>query len=1159
MAWDSSVTAGMTSQYQGMYAQQMGFSQQLSGFGQYSPYGMNTGMQANSLMMGAARGAGHMANAGMAVGGIAAGLGATAAFGTLAGTGVGVPLAAAGMVAGHVGTQMYGGMEQQHGLNMALRGSYGFRNAQGGTGFNTSQMGQIGGQLREMSHSFGPGGEITSFNELSGLAAKMGQMNMAQGVRDVQTFTKKFKEMTDSLKTMAKDLGTTMEGAMEFANSAKQSGIFGMKGAANFTSMARATAVSGGLAMSEVTAAANIGSQISRSIGGLGRSGAIGGMKTIGQIGTAQQMGILSEEDIYNQTGLTGAEGRQAMSTASMGRTANFLKSGRGRRMLASMAGKDGTLDANAVEQFMSGGMGVPETMAESQKHLGQVGRANFIRNEGRLRGEALSKIGGFGDAMQMVQWAKSKGVDINDMDDRSMLFAQRQLGMGRDEADQAIKMARSMPGILAQQNTDASTDRITQKIAQNRKTQGIEGMKNRFDQAKETINGKLEKMGQDIFNEGSNQIESFLNKLAGVYVQTATSDLNKLEQDIRRGGPGATAARRRALGEGGHISMGGGSALSMGGGTSAIGAFNRGSDGDYAKSWALGQGGQFLMQGQSDRSRMKGLGYDVSGIKDDASLRSFLDRADATKAAAMDPGNKYAGLGAGNDWVDQAYAKDQVSGKNDKRIDSFGALVATKGSDELKKKWAAATSPAEKARIMATIERERGVGGDQSIGANVGGSSDIMMKGNLGGLGAHTQDERNKILGQALGTVKGPSAGQRALSGALQSMIPGGYFFRDKITNMASGDSLAKQKAQGAVIDSNEYKDFLADVYSGDAATRAEGRTRLTDKLKSMKAGEEKDAFKDLAGLAEYGDWAAKNPTASAEERERQARALTGKSAAEAGGRINGGLQTLDERTKKNLEESKTRNKEVHGDIVKRLTSRGLVGSDGQLRSLSASEAKGLGAAGSEYLKQLVESEGKMAKTGEYASQKSIDGMHALMGNMSASELQKFGSMAAGTHEGAMAIETSGIRKSLDRGKARGKGAAGMIASTLGAKLSKDDLKDVDFNDEKSVAAFAGKLGLGGNAEAIKALGAVGGQLGKGDHGHAAASLQKVKGIADQEHAKEERAKKEEQERDSPTYRVMEKVEKHLDEMKKDTKNLGTIATNTASKDKVPETGPGT
>lgn len=1117
---------GLTSQYMGMYSQQMGYAQQLSAMGPYSPYAGTPGVYANNAAMGMMRGAGHIGNAAVTLGGIGAGMAATSAFGAAAGTGIGIPIAAAGMAATYAGGQMMHGAEQQNMLNMGLRANFGFRNNQGGTGFTTGQMGQIGGQLREMSHQFGPGGEITSFNELSSLAAKMGQMNMSQGVRDVQTFTKKFKEMTDALKTMARDLGTTMEGAMEFANQAKQSGVFGMKNQANFTSMARGMAVSGGLAMSEVTSAANIGSQISRSIGGLGRQGALGGMRTIGQIGTAQQMGILSEEDIYNATGLTGAEGRQAFAMSNMSRTASFLKSGRGRRMLSAIADKDGNLDEGALDQFMSGGMGVGETMSSWAGRKDRIGRANFIRNEGRLRGAALEKIGGFGDAMQMMQWAQSKGIDINDMDDRSMLFAQRQLGMGRDEADQAIKMAQNMPAILAKQKEDASFDSVTQRIAQRRKTQGIEGIKNRFDQARESINGHLEKMGQDIFNEGSEQIEAFLNKLAGVYVETHTADMQKLDREIRRGGASEAAARRRSLGQGAG-GLRGSSLFGAGSAGGGFGSFSSGSSGGFGGGDTM----RFLFQGESGLSRMKSQGYDLSHIgslpagERDAALRKELNRVDEiTQGAGM--ANREAmrsALGQGGSWIDAAYAKDQITGNGDEQILSFEKKLQEEAgannpsAKALLAQWKNAKGdPRTQASIIESAKAARGItaGGSLKADTNFGAQAGRF----------HTQDERLRFIGENLAQGKGPSTGQKLLvGGVLSAMIPGGALLADKVTNLFSGDS-ARQKKQAGLIASEGFQNLVSDAL---------GKGDTTGLMKAINTEHDKDyrkQYQELQSMAEYQ--ALKNSGADPQALSKKAQEM-GLSVAEAEDKIGKMKGLAGDINNQNEKDRKEYLKRVHGDVVGRMKSRGLMTDSGELRKLTKDEAGKLGSVGSKYLEQLVGDEQIMSAGMDISGRG--DARVAAFGKMSVSELKAFSALAGGTHEGAEAASTAAIQKKLIRSGQRGRGGAGSIADALGISLSKEDAKELKGLGAADLASnLAGRLGVGDSDDAKNSISAAARLLSDpkasdAARREAAAKLQTAKGIAEDKKTEEQKNAKEKEEKDSPMYKVLDEIKQSL------------------------------
>ena len=559
----SSEIAALNGGYQQQTMSQMQYSQSI---GQGNIYGggmQQGGGQADQLVakgMNRAVGVGvPLAAAGMSLMGLdpfsiglkaagatmpAMGMGGAAAVGA----GVALPAFAAFGAAKYAGSQMMEGASQQSGLNQTLRNSFNFRNSAGGQGFQRQDMTEIGTMVRGMSEQFGPGGEITGFKELTTLAGKMGSMGFAQGVRDVKEFSSKFKEMVTTLKGMAKDLGTTLEGAMEFAQAAKGSGVFGMGNMAKFTGTVRGAAVSGGLAVSEVTAMASIGSQISRSIGGLGKQGAAAGVNTIAQVGNAQQMGILSEEDIYNVTGQTGAEGRQAYAASSLQKAGSFLQTGKGRRSLAAIAGKNGTLDEEGVQELLAGGMDIGETMRRDNKMKSTVGRANFIRNEGRLRGAALERIGAFMPALQLKEWAESKGVDINNMDDRSMLFAQRQLGMGRDEVDQAVKMANAMPSIAQRMQRQKEDDAYVQQHEQDRKQQGLEGVQNRFDQASHRIGGALQGIGQNIFNTASGGLNRFLDRATGVQEHVSTE---RADEAVRAAATGNMRGMKEYLGVG--------------------------------------------------------------------------------------------------------------------------------------------------------------------------------------------------------------------------------------------------------------------------------------------------------------------------------------------------------------------------------------------------------------------------------------------------------------------------------------------------------------------------------------------------------------------------------------------------------------------------------
>jgi len=554
------MSSGVIAQMVGAFAGTM----QVLGIGGRQYGAGNTGMQAEGLMgSGMSRG---MSTGGSMMGGAASmlgldpmGLGMRAGMGAfsmsggglmsagMAGMGVFGAASAGVMGAGFAGQQVMQGASNTMGLNNALRQNFNFQTANG-QGFSRGDMTAIGGTLQSMTHQVGAGGEMAGFGELSRLASNMGKMGMTSGVRDAQEFSKKFKEMVSTLKTVATELGTSLESAQELLSSSRGSGIFKKADQLKFSGTIRNLGLAGGLATSELTAMGNIGSQISRQFGGLGRQGAFGGMKALGQVGTATKIGALSEEDIYNATGQTGAEGRQAMATEMMQHTGSFLRSGKGRWFMASMAGKDGKLDMNVVNEYMSGGgFNVGETRDRAHQNLNGIGRANFIRNEGRLRGAIMEQMGGLAPALALTQWAAGKNINIDDMDPKSMLFAQKHLGMGRDELDATIKMAQSLPEIMRKQRDTAKDDEYNQGKAQFRKSRDV---KVRLDQIREKVQGKLQEIGSSIFTEGSDFIETTMNRMLGQYETHVSRNLDEIARSGTLGGAANTKNFKMMFGD---------------------------------------------------------------------------------------------------------------------------------------------------------------------------------------------------------------------------------------------------------------------------------------------------------------------------------------------------------------------------------------------------------------------------------------------------------------------------------------------------------------------------------------------------------------------------------------------------------------------------------
>lgn len=653
----SSYIMGINSSWgQSHMASMMGSSQLSQNMmGGMMSQGMSTGMP---LMSGAAGLLGlDPLSLGMKAGSMAWRGGAGVMGAGLAGMGAMAGIGVVGAGAAFAGGQMLSGAQQQMQLNRGLAQNFNFQNQQGGMGFTNRQGFQIGEDIRAMTHEFGGGGEVATFSELSRLAVNMGRMGMGQNVRTVREFKDKFKQMVDSIKTIATELGTSLEEAQKMMASMRQVGIFKPGQAVNAATAMRSTALGGGLSMSEVSGMMNIGSQISRSVGGLGAAGAMGGMRTIGQVGTAMQMGVISDEDIYNATGLSGAEGRQAFATNMMSRSANFLRGGRGRRFLASIAGRNGQLDEDAAMEYLTGDVSTGRTMQLAGQNLGRTGRANFIRNEGRLRGAALEKFGGLAESMVYKGWLAERGWDPTQMDDRSKLAFQRFSGLGRDEADTALNMVSRLPEIVREQQNQRSMTHWGDAERQRMATSGVEGAKRKIEQLREGLQGKLQQAGADVLKSGSDMIESWVSQITGLYERQYTQEMDR----AFRAGLTGTATGRRMFQE--QFGRGGGGAAGAVGLRTAT-----------AADFYGGGGGLLGKMFDSPAERYAKSGYRFNEGMSIEAIRSRQEEIERISIAAVARPTK------------ESMALGKQHEKLIRNLRSSGELGATRGEDRLSK-----------------------------------------------------------------------------------------------------------------------------------------------------------------------------------------------------------------------------------------------------------------------------------------------------------------------------------------------------------------------------------------------------------------------------------------------------------------------------------------
>ncbi len=1173
--------AMMNQQYAGMIGSGHGYN-----MGGYNTGAQNEGMAARAMNAGSAIGApAAMLGLGM-MGldplsmGMRAGMGATGAGfgiggGALAGVAAGGAMAAGLGAVSYMGNQVMTGMQQGQQFNNAMRSGYSFFNPSGnhGRGFSEGDIRQIGGSMRGMAGEGGLTELGPSFNELGRLASNMGRMGLADGVRNAKEFNEKFREMIKSVKTIATDMGTTLEEAQKVMASMKGSGIF--KNQAGVGNAIRGASIAGGLATTEVTGMMNVGSQISRMFGGTGRQGAMGGIRAIEQVGTAVQTGALSEEDIYQATGLTGAEGRQAMAQQNMMQTGSFLKSSKGRWLLASLAGKNGSLDQGSVNDFLTGGMSVGDTRAAAQRNLAGVGRANFIRNEGRLRGAVMEEFGGMAPAMAMMGWAQGKGIDVHSMGDREMLFMQRQLGMGRDEMDSMMKMVRKMPEMMQHRRESMQEDMGAREHGLRAQNSGIEGVKRKLEAARDKVNNEMQRAGQDILNVATDKVAEWGNRLAGKYEEHIIQGVREAHKVAMMGGKGGASASASLIGGGGSFGTG----LGLGGPRENFSQSRyRDHVQDLQFSARIGTGGTMSSEmaglvGENSSALKKAYADELGGLGGEDRMAAF--KRHFGKDTAM--GKRFRAM----DQREQAAFMQQMEGEIGMRSGRLSETFQIPGLPDLVGGGGIRTE-AQRTEALGRSILGLGQSGLASSASGIGGA--------LGAAGG--------FLGGGLGATIGGAIGSKL--GGL-----GGKFIEE-----LNGNS-KMARAAGGMLDSTEGRRTAFDVLSGAAGSEDRLRMSIAN-IKGMAAerggmenltDEEKGnlAFYNSVGLAadmnklvsakggvdklSNADWdkliATKkrqvsemggDPSSVTRESVQQTVSGVGGAAAEQRKAV---VQQLANQVGR---DSKQEMQALRaGGIAKLVGVR--TGSDGRgvggttvdtlmLTDDARSKLLKTGGQGAVQaaemalaVQQLGLDAGRATSTEEQAA--IIGKMHAAggdlyekMAGMDVKSLRALGSSMAGTQIGGQASEMIMRGQAIEGGK-RKFGAAGAIASQLGLSFGADEMKGLKgMSPEAAAAALAARMGVGndsGFVEGLKESIAAAGKKGGGIQG--GALLQRALGNASEETKKklEEQARN----RQSPEEKIIDKIgegNRYLEAMVKSSKGAEAKLAELNSKTKTPD-----
>lgn len=341
-------------------------------------------------------------------------------------------------------------IKRQNQTQSELDRAFGSRISMGGAfGYGASR--NAGRQLNDAMRNLADIPDMfTSVGELSDILKKINDMKLLQGVKSAGEFKKKFSGIVGSLRTMSKDLGSTMEEALPFLQSSVDQGFLSPDEMNKNVRLLNASSGVGiGVGRGTINQMQMFGAGVTRQLGGDSRLGASGMRDVSNELSVAQQMGILSQQDLTRITGKTGEEANVDFSQQLFQAQSQFMNSGTGRFLTAALAKRDkqgnftGDIDTEKLQQLRRGEISGSDLMKLGKDSLTGLTADQAISFENEMqRGMGANfgaQMGMTGTAEAIKGILKESGVKGQQAQRR---LVQQLLGVRQDMADALLKTA---------------------------------------------------------------------------------------------------------------------------------------------------------------------------------------------------------------------------------------------------------------------------------------------------------------------------------------------------------------------------------------------------------------------------------------------------------------------------------------------------------------------------------------------------------------------------------------------------------------------------------------------------------------------------------------------------------------------------------------------
>lgn len=373
-----------------------------------------------------------------------------------------------------------------------------------GRGFSTQQ--QLG--MYRMMSQIDAADPFTSMGDVQTMLRGFNDMKMGQGLRDAQEFSDKFKKMTETVKEMAKAMGTSIEGAMQSFGEMRRAGfVSGADLRANTMSMMIAQGQ--GIDQGQFLGMQGNVASAFRARGMTGKYGARLAAGTATAIMGGVGRGVFSEEQLMDYFDASSAQ-EAAGSAAQIinPQLADFMMKGQGQAFLAAVAekGPGGRFTGKISQQRMSEVLrsgNITDVLAQAGQAIqagGKQTQLSFANSQTALANEFLSRDSAMKDVVTMMeQYAKRAGLEG---EDGIKYMLKTMVGVDTHVADMMMKMAKDYDANAADARQRMAQEIGAQQIQQRMRLLTPSGIGRYLSGSLEDVGGSL-RTGAATFSAG--------------------------------------------------------------------------------------------------------------------------------------------------------------------------------------------------------------------------------------------------------------------------------------------------------------------------------------------------------------------------------------------------------------------------------------------------------------------------------------------------------------------------------------------------------------------------------------------------------------------------------------------------------------------------------